>query len=387
MVLRKNALIPLVSFPLSRAQSIICPVSIRTRLLCWSVFGVLCSASGCNPFERHEGSYSAGAVDPSLFPPPYLGTGGDGKRPGSGRFQYVTAYVHGNAIAYYPLPFHGRQATAQNPLDLSVQTLPLAYHFDPDRTPDGADSRHCVAPSGYTFDQQARRRYAVPSDRQGNVFTALPTESDPPGRTAYVPVVREVVVRSEKNPCQDPKSERSLISRDDLSIELATEPAASPEDPFHAIAVGKPSGRFLMWALIDPAAEVLFPSARLDPVTQLGPQRFGWYNQYLTAYLDGGVVPIETISPHGKTIMKTQRLLYPTRVFDRQNNSITNGGIGMGFDLLEFSRGDEGYSPVCRVYSFEPVKPESGFEKSLSEVNLSHMTDTGRVMYCPQPKY
>ena len=51
---------------------------------------IWCGAA-CNPFERRSGSYGAGAVDPIHFPAPYLGDGGDGKRPGSGRFSYVTA--------------------------------------------------------------------------------------------------------------------------------------------------------------------------------------------------------------------------------------------------------------------------------------------------------
>ncbi len=341
---------------------------------------LLCGAA-CNPFERRSGSYSAGAVDPIHFPAPYLGEGGDGKRPGSGRFAYVTAYSRGNPVAYYPLHLYGEQASAKDPLDLAKLSVPLAYHFDPAQTADGQDSRRCVSPPDYVYDQEARRRDALPLDRQGNVFTALPMESDPIGQTTYVPVVREVVVSSQKNPCQDPKSEEDLTSRTDLSLELVP----PPEGSVGGTTTGRPSGRYLLWILIDPAAEVLFPGAKLNPSTQLGPQRFGWFNQYLAGYLDGGVVPISPLSPPGTVRMATQRLLYPARVFDADKNQVVAGAIGGGFDLVEFRRGEEGYSPVCRVFTFEPNDPMRGFEKSIAEVDPMRITDTGEIVYCPQP--
>ncbi len=351
----------------------------------WLILASLVCGLGCSPFERRSGSYSAGAVDPVHFPLPYLGDGGDGKRPGSGRFQYVTAYARKIPLSYYPLPLHGEQASAKDPLDLSSAlssvSLPLGYHFDPDRTADGQDSRRCIAPADYVYDQSARRRDAARLDRQGNIFTALPTESDPAGKTTYVPVVREVVVKSDKNPCQDPKSEENLTSRVDLSLDLVS----PPEGSVGAIPTGRPSGRYLLWILIDPAAEVLYPGGKLDPVTQLGPQRFGWFRQYLAAYLDGGVIPLDVLSPPGKARMQTQRLLYPSRVLDAKTGMVVAGEVGMGFDIVEFRRGEEGYSPVCHVYSFEPNDPQQGFEKSMAEVNPARITDTGQIMYCPQP--
>ena len=347
----------------------------------------LLGGSACSPYERRSGSYSAGAVDPIHFPRPYLGEGGDGKRSGSGRFSYLTAFSRGSAVAYYPLRLHGEQANASDPLELSKLPLPLAYHFDPAQTPDGQDSRRCVPPRDYVYDQEARRRDALPFDRQGNIFTALPTESDPPGLTTYVPVVREVVVSSQKNPCQDPKSEADLTTRVDLSLDVVP----PLEGSVGGVPTGRPSGRYLLWILIDPAAEVLFPAdkqnpdGKLDPMTQLGPQRFGWFNQYLAGYLDGGVIPIAVLSPPGSVRMATQRLLYPSRVLDVERNQIVAGELGMGFDIVEFRRGEEGYSPVCHVYSFEPHDPMLGFEKSIAEVDPRLITDTGQILYCPQP--
>jgi len=358
------------------------PLSTRPRsLLFCSLLLPGLIGLGCNPFERRAGSYSAGAVDPIHFPPAYLGEGGEGQKPGSGRFQYVTAYARGKATSYYPLRPNGEQANAKDPLDLSKLSLPLAYHFDPGQTPDGQDSQRCGKPSGYVYDQEARRRDALPLDRQGNIFTALPVESDPPGLTTYVPVVREVSVTSQKNPCQDPKSEEDLTARTDLSLELVP-PAAGTVG---GVPTGRPSGRYLLWILIDPAAEVLFPAGKLDPVTQLGPQRFGWFNQYLAGYLDGGVIPIDVLSPPGTVRMSTQRLLYPSRVFDAEKNQVVPGALGLGFDIVEFRRGEEGYSPICRVYQFEPHDPMLGFERSLAEVDPNRITDTGQVIYCPQP--
>jgi len=335
---------------------------------------------GCNPYEQRSESYLAGAVDPVHFPTPYLGEGGDGKRPGSGRFAYANVYVRGTKRAYYPLPFHGEQAKAQDPLDLASHAVPLAYHFDPDGTPDGRDSRRCVAPPGYVYDQEARRKDALPLNQQGNIFTALPYESDPPGNTSYIPVVREVSVRSNKNPCQAPKSEQNLVSRTDLSIDLV--PPA--DGTIGGFPTGRPSGRYLLWILIDPAAEVLFPAGQLDPVTRLGPQRFGWFNQYITAYLDGGAIPIDPLSPFGKIRMRPQKMLFPTRMFDKETGQVVLGQLGRGFDLMEFAREDEGYSPVCQVYSFEPQDPLAGFEKSIAEVPPAGITDTGQLIYCPQ---
>jgi hypothetical protein len=354
-----------------------------TSRFCFGALVILPLLTGlaCNPFERRSGSYSAGAVDPVRFPAPYLGEGGDPKRPGSGRFQYVTAYSRGQTVAYYPLRLHGEQAKASDPLDLSKVSLPLGYHFDPTQTPDGQDSARCVAPPDYVYDQEARRKDALRQDRQGNIFTALPTESDPPGQTTYVPVVREVAVSSLRNPCQDSKSEEDLVGRDDVSLQRVP----PPEGSVGLSTTGRPSGRYLLWILIDPAAEVLFPGGVLDKTTQLGPQRFGWFNQYLTGYLDGGVIPIAPLSPPGTTQMATQRLLYPSRVLDTESGMLVPGSLGEGFDLLEFRRGETGYSPICRVYSFEPHDPLLGFEKSIAEVDPLRITDTGEVVYCPQP--
>src|SRR4051794_32447261 len=62
---------------------------------------------GCNPYgDFNDPDNTLGPVDPVLFPPANMGTGGDRKRPGRGRFSELTAYVNDAPVGYfsYPLP-------------------------------------------------------------------------------------------------------------------------------------------------------------------------------------------------------------------------------------------------------------------------------------------
>lgn len=348
---------------------------------------LLASLGGaCNPYERRAGEYNAGAVDPIKFPAAYLGTGGKGNRPGQGSFQYVSGFVRGQPVVYYPLPFNGKQATASDPLDLAKFATPSTYVFDPGSGDTAPDSDKCVKPDDYQFDKYAD---AVRYDRQGNIFTKLPLDSDPVGKTAYIPVVQEVVVTSKTNPCQQIKSEATLVQSDDISVNLAP----PPDGVANALPTGRPSGRYLAYAIIDPAADVQPPEkSMLDPVTGLGPQRWGWFQQYLLAYLDGGYIPLQVVQPMGKLRMQTQNLYYPDTVaVDDPDHpgmkTTTDGDIGMGVDLMEFKRGEGNYSPVCHVFSFTPKDPMAP-EKSVAEVmaNMDVITDTKQYVYCLQTK-
>lgn len=344
------------------------------------------SLLGCTPYEYRFGEYSAGTVDPIKFPKAYLGEGGDGKKPGSGTFQYLTGYVRKEAVGYYLLPLSGAQAKAADPLELSALRTPLTYVFDPGPRGPEEDSSRCLAPSGYDWSKSETRRVdAVRGDRQGAVFTGLPVETDPAGSSAYVPIVSEVVVTSAGQRCQDLKSEASLIERAgvDVQLPLVPPPAEVPDGQ----AVGKPTGRFLAYAIIDPGADVRFPGSdgsQWYDGYKLGPQRWGWFRRYLLAYLDGGYVPTEPLSPPGTMRARAQRIFFPSEVWDTAENKRVPAELGQGADVLEFRRGEEGYSPLCRVFSFVPKNPQMALEQSVAEIDPAAVTDTGRLVYCLQ---
>jgi hypothetical protein len=381
----------------------------------------------CNPYERRSGEYSAGSVDPIKFPPAYLGAGGRSNRAGMGTFQYLIAYVDGKPVIYYPLAFNGQQPKQLYPdngdpnfdrslaqIDLNFlarawstggRSLPLTYVFDPKPTDTAPDSDKCIKPDGYAFDRQ---RDDVRYDRQGNVFTRLPIEPDAPAGTVkmgsttqYVPIVREVVVSSGTNPCQDIKSEATLVQRTDISVVLDP----PPEGVVDAKPTGHPSDRHLAYAIIDPAADVQPPSCpadgececppdaldlcKLDPITGLGPQRWGWFGQYLLAYLDGGVIPIAAKQPDGVTgakVAKTQRLFYPL-VWNEDDMVWEDQGHGLGRDVFDAKRGQDGYSPICELWTFEPASmnlKQSELKVSEIDVVARHPERTGKYIYCLQ---
>lgn len=347
---------------------------------------LLFGASACTPYEYRFGEYSAGAVDPLKFPKEYLGEGGDAKKPGAGVFQYRSGYVRKEAVPYYLLPLIGTQKDADDPLELSSLRTPLAYVFDPGAAGPDTDSARCLAPMGYSWDdRQTRRADAARRDRQGAVFTGLPLESDPAGRSQYVPIVREVVVTSAGLMCQGIKSEETLIERAGVDVQLPLLPP--PVERPDATPTGRPSGRYLAYAIIDPAADVRYPGADAADwydAYQLGPQRFGWYRRYLLAYLDGGYVPIEPLSPPGTLRARTMRVYYPAQVWDSQSGKLVPGELGQGNDVLEARRGESGYSPLCRVFTFEPKNPQMALEQSVAEIDPATVQDTGRLVYCLQ---
>ena len=387
------------------------PGSKRTKLTLSSVFagavpslsvGVALSLSlGCSPYERRSGEYNAGAVDPLKFATPYLGKGGSGKMPGMGRFEFAKAYANGKDVLYFPLAFNGRQAKASDPLDLNSLKPPSGYVFDPSATETAPDSAKCMKPDGYVFDQQ---RDAVRYDRQGNIFTALPIDSTTPGSTTYVPIVSEVEVKSNGNPCQDIKSEATLVKRSDVSLDLIP----PPEGVVDALPTGKPNGRFRAFAIIDPAAEVTTPlpvgagngapeecGPETDAICKqfhkdgMGPQRWGWFKQYLLAYLDGGNIPLQVINPMGKLRVATQNLYVPTSALfwnpeTKKFEEDAVPGPGVGPDVMEFRRGEAGYSPICRIWTFDPVdvNDPDKLEKKASDVQ--NPKDTGKFTYCLQ---
>lgn len=336
----------------------------------------------CNPLnDRLKGEFNAGSADPFNYPPPYRGVGSNRATAGSGAITERRAFIANVETGYFAFPFSPSQITTTGYPPVATQygaslnvdqftplivsglgadgtgsavPLPLAYNFDPPGTNDpGPDSMACVPPAGYAYDPF---RDDVHYDAQGNIFSVLPNATFNPGALpawTYVPVVKEVPVKSNNEPCQDIKSEKSLKTRSDVIVPLGP-PLADGTVP--AI----PDGRYITWALIDPGVPVFGRNDNPSTASGLGRQRFGWFQQFLVAYLDGGYVPTvpgPIVQGRPTTRMKTQRLFYP-----RQIGTATTGagiGLGAGNDVLEFPRSDAAsYTPVCQVISY--MAPATG---------------------------
>src|SRR5260370_32519346 len=68
-------------------------------------------ALACDPYERLQGEFIAGSVDPANFPPAYRGTGTGASRAiaGSGSMTEIAAFSGGAAANYYFFPFSPTQ--------------------------------------------------------------------------------------------------------------------------------------------------------------------------------------------------------------------------------------------------------------------------------------
>jgi hypothetical protein len=318
--------------------------------------------AACNPYDNRSGEYYAGAVNAELFQAAYVGKpASDGTptmRPSTAYVKDATAPVGYKQISYFAFPFPDPPEPSDDasippysPLALDTLSpdgkqgtdVPKGYLFDP-RPPVSPfpDKERCAPPKGYVFDQ---RTEAYRRDQQGNIFSLLP---DDPG---YVPVVAEVPVESAGEPCQDIKSVSTLLRSDDVKVPAQRPPGESP------ITIN--DGKFLAWAIVDPGTDVLPIGAN-----GLGPQRWGWFDHYLLAYLDGGYIPTKVVPQAGNrkehVEMVPQNLYFPTRrpKADPTGNVVAVAGhVGDGFDIFDAARSDAAYSPVCHVFSFEPTDP------------------------------
>jgi hypothetical protein len=319
--------------------------------------------TGCDPFGTfNDPDETLGPVDPVLFPPANVGTGGDRKRPGRGRFSEITAYVGDNPVGYfsYAIPDLGMGVDALRLLEedkaYGSVPSPLTYVFDgTGDSPFPPEDRYpCKPPPGYQYNA---RRDMVDFSQQGPVFTRLPeatyAEGVLPTYKYVLPVVSEAGMLSTGMDCQRLKSAARIkeVMKD---------------------MVPPPTGRYLAWLIIDPAAPV-YP--RETPTGMLpdghmhggvGLQRWGWYNRYLVAYLDGGYIPTEELMVPGPSIdmptmikvtrMKAQRLFVPRQI--KTATGMAAGKSGAGYDVLEFKRGEPGYSPLCQVWNYgDPMAP------------------------------
>jgi hypothetical protein len=300
-----------------------------------------------------------GPVDPVLFPPGNLGTGGDRKRPGRGRFSENTAYVKDDPVGYfaYTLP---PPAAGTDPLRLredgkpyDAVPTPAAYVFE--TVPGGGppeDRVPCTPPDGYTYVAQ---RDDVDYTRQGAIFAALPEAGYTEGAlptTKYVPVVSETQMVARDVACQQLKSVKRMKQV------MGNVPPTT--------------GKFLAWLVIDPAAPVYprdNPTGSLGMgrlLSGIGLQGWGWYNRYLLAYIDGGYLPTDEAmamstttdppAPVKVTRMRPQRLFVPRQI--KTDTGMAAGKWGAGYDVLEARRGEAGYSPLCQIWNYgDPAAP------------------------------
>lgn len=346
---------------------------------------LLVAAAACNPYERRAGEYYAGAVDPAAFPAEY--------RPKQLFASAATA--HGEPAPYYAFP------AAADAGDAAI-TPPLAYVFDPslpapsdlgsgdlgapaDMGPGPSPSpfpaaQRCTPPSGWRYDP---RLDGYRLDEQGNVFTALPA-------TGYAPIVAEVPVTSNGEPCQSIKSASTLVTSDDVVVETVPPKFPLPD----ARPTGVPDGRYLAWAIVDPGAEVRNPDGSLDATNGLGPQHLGWFDHYLLAYLDGGYVPTTTVTLPGMggnpdvpvVHVIAQNVYFPTQIPVTLPSGVVvprAGTLGAGFDIVDARRGEPGYSPLCHVFSFVPADPLHP-PTSAADIDATQLHDTGTFVWCLQ---
>ncbi len=326
----------------------------------WLCGAVVFVVAGCDPYKDYKlkGEFNAGSVDPMNFAPPYRGAGAIRSVAGSGNgFSAVGAFAQGTAVEYFLFPFAPSQVVRagyvytaagvipanQQRNALTIRPFPNGYIFDPPGTSSAfPDQQQCRAPDRYQYDV---RRDDVRYDEQGEIFTALPDATFGGGSLptwSYVPIVQEVAVGSSGEPCQDIKSERTLLTRSDVNI--AKDSNGGP------VA----DGRYLAWALIDPGSGV-YHVGESTSGPGVGIQRWGWFQRFLVAYIDGGYIPYP--NPSFPDQFATQNLYVPSRVLpplaDGGTGPARNGALGAGYDILEFPRSDPKYSPICRVRIYD----------------------------------
>ncbi|MBX3231689.1 MAG: hypothetical protein KIT84_23320 [Labilithrix sp.] len=362
-----------------------------------SLVGVVALSPACDQFEGRfsdENEFSAGGADPYSFPPAYRGTGHVRQTAASGTFTEVGGFVDGEPIGYFQFPFSPSQILTQNYPNVSANAwpegvidplrvsgpgtdfrqslnnpvpVPSVYNFDPPGNDDPFPPGHrCKAPPNYVHN---RFLEGVPLDEQWNVFTFLPDRftSWPIGSLptwSYRPVVAEVPVATQNLDCQQVKSERRLLQfADEGKLGVAR---GEPEKDKRFGVLGKPNGRYLAWALIDPGAAVARVGTRVDvlqggSITGSGIQKYGWYGQFIVAYIDGGYIPTEpgpNVAGAPTERMRVQKLYYPRSPVYRDGAapaSAAPGNFGQGYDVLQGNRfGDDSsaYSPVCELWSY-----------------------------------
>ena len=319
--------------------------------------GLLALLTACHPYgDSLQGEFNAGPADPFNFPAGYRSSGGafTRERGGSGTFTERAAFAHGAAANYFffPMPpsvvsttgYAAAPATADPVRIAGPGSLPvsLGLEFEPgDPTAPVQDTTKCTPPAGYSYDAF---RDDVQYDHQGNLVNALPNANYGIGSLptwTYIPVVQRVSVASAGEACQSVKNDLNIVTRQDVTLALDT--TAIPPVP-------KPDPVYLAWAVIDPGSPVFRVGQSAATATGYTVQHFGWYRQFLVAYLDGGqvsTVGATTASGAPITRMVTQKLYFPRTGAPGKGN-----GLGAGNDVVQFQRGEAGYSPICQIFSY-----------------------------------
>jgi len=361
-------------------------MSLRKVLIALALSATL---PACNPYNR-TGDYYAGPVDSSRFPNVYRGTGASATA--NGTLTPFRGFVGGQPVGFFTFPVQGG-ATAtrlrfQNAMGVEVNR-PLAYAFDPQDTDPFPATPRCAKPADYVFDQQ---RDYVRFDEQGNIFAGpLPALTSMPGvmpqTFTYNPSVAEVKVTSSgSNPCNEPKSHETVVERSDVSMML------KPPDPKipDSRATGIPSGKYLAWAIVAPEADVRFADGSVSSRSGLGPQKWGWFDHFLVAYIDGGYIPTRQVTVPGMMgapdvieLHAVPQNLYVPRVVPAGSMTRPNTAPGSGYDVLAARRGTQGYSPLCKVLTFLPTDPMNP-EQDAALINQATVMDTMTFTWCLQ---
>jgi hypothetical protein len=330
---------------------------------------LLLGMAGCNPYAHFDGEFYAGPIDPTEFQAPYVGDLPGTADQSGGTIHHHEAFVDGKKVVYYLFPFSDGQNSQFDPLAIGTDSAPApkGFVFDPMMDSPFADPAMCKAPSNYHFDQ---RKEAYRKDEQGAIFYILP--SNP----LYVPVVQENPVHSKGEACQEIKSKQKLLNSGDVTV-----------DP-------NGDGKYLAFAIIDPGADV----TPFGP-NGVGPVHFGWYGQFLLAFLDGGYIPTEDIPPAPPDVapytrMKAQTLLAPTQipVLDPGTQTMVpgRGGVGTNWDIVEAGRAGKGYTPVCHVITYTPDDPLHP-KKAVADLSATELASAGSAaadqgyVFCFQP--
>ncbi|HZS38794.1 MAG TPA: hypothetical protein VFF06_18305 [Polyangia bacterium] len=351
----------------------------------------------CNPYHNRGGEFLAGSVDPNKFPAAFQGPGYT-KGQGFGSFAPVAA--NGGRLAYYSFPFNqmaggpiapGTLLTASDSDMTATFLAPLAYVFDPSPPTSPFPAKPaCVVPPNYVFDE---RRDAYRLDEQGAIFTELPDltgQISSLSGAAYAPIVSEITVKSAGEPCNDPKSAETLVSRTDVMFPNGLNPAPVGQNTFPFGKLDAPPN-FLAWAIIDPSAEVLNPDGTLNPTTGLGPQKWGWFDHFLLAYIDGGYIPtmMHTVpgmngAPDTQVTELVPQIMYVPDTIPDGMGGVMPGTPGAGNDILQFARTDAGYSPLCHIIMYTPTDPTM-LETEFSQVTAAEVkTDNNQYIACLQ---